>query len=99
MSSGDGTPIPLPWSEILPLLGLFSFIHLNYENRIRSTCKKLQPQTSAGKRILRKARFGNNGSLMDECKMLRLKNGGELAYAEYVCAKGEVGPFFPCLPS
>ena len=48
---------------------------------------------------MRKARFGNNGSLMDECKMLRLKNGGELAYAEYGCATGAPVLFFHGWPS
>jgi pimeloyl-ACP methyl ester carboxylesterase len=48
---------------------------------------------------LLKARFGNNGCLMDECKMLRLKNGGELAYAEYGSATGMPVFFFHGWPS
>jgi pimeloyl-ACP methyl ester carboxylesterase len=36
---------------------------------------------------------------MDECKMLRLKNGGELAYAEYGCATGAPVLFFHGWPS
>jgi pimeloyl-ACP methyl ester carboxylesterase len=48
---------------------------------------------------LLKARFGNNGYLMDECKMLWLKNGGELAYAEYGSATGPPVLFFHGWPS
>jgi pimeloyl-ACP methyl ester carboxylesterase len=48
---------------------------------------------------LLKALFGNNGCLMDECKMLRLKNGGELAYAEYGSVTGTPVFFFHGWPS
>ena len=99
MSSGDGTPIPLPWSEIFPPLGFFSFIQLNYENRISFTCKKLQRESLSGKRIFLEARFGNNGSLMDECQMLRLKGGNDLAYSEYGCTAGTPVMFFHGWPS
>ncbi|HYR23821.1 MAG TPA: alpha/beta hydrolase [Chthoniobacterales bacterium] len=52
-----------------------------------------------GKRILLEPRFGNNGSLMDECKMLLLKNGGQLAYAEYGSDTGTPVLFFHGWPS
>ena len=41
----------------------------------------------------------NNGSLMDECKMLALKTGGRLAYAEYGNAGGTPVFFFHGWPS
>jgi len=42
----------------LPLLGFFSFIHLNFEHRITSTCKKLQREFFPGKKIFLAGGFG-----------------------------------------
>src|SRR2546430_4621838 len=99
MSSGPGTPIPLPWSEILPPLGLFSFIHLNYENRITLTCKKLQRESIPGKRIFLGRRFANNSCGMETCELLELKDGGVLAFCEYGNANGAPVFFFHGWPS
>src|SRR5690242_10337639 len=100
ISSGPGTPMPLPCTEIFPLIGFFSFIHLQLRKPNPVYVLKVTARIATGKVDFPDSPIDDNrGSMEKDFKTLRLKNGGHLAFAEYGVATGEPVFFFHGWPS